>query len=51
MERDTHVRRAEARTHEAPGADLSVWLLLAVVLVLLALALGTWLSLLLPPAL
>jgi hypothetical protein len=51
VERRTHVRRAEARAHEAPGADPAVWLLLAVILVALALALGTGLSLLLPAAL
>jgi hypothetical protein len=40
----------EARAHETPGTDPAVWLLLAVVLVLLALALGTWLALVLPAA-
>ncbi len=51
MERRTDARRSEARAHEAPGVDPAVWLLLAVILVALALALGTALSLLLPPAL
>jgi hypothetical protein len=39
------------RTHEAPGFDPAVGLLLAMVLVLLALVLGTGLFLLLPAAL
>ncbi len=50
MERRTHPHRAQERAQEAPGPDLAVWLLAAVVLVLLALALGTGLSLLLPTA-
>jgi hypothetical protein len=51
MEGHPHTQRAQARAHEAPPTDPSVWLLLAVVLVLLALALGTWLSLVLPATL
>jgi hypothetical protein len=50
MERRTHPQRAQARAQQAPGPDLAVWLLAAVVLVFIALALGTGLSLLLPAA-
>jgi hypothetical protein len=50
MERRTHPQRAQARAQRAPGPDLAVWLLAAVVLVFIALALGTGLSLLLPAA-
>jgi hypothetical protein len=51
VERRTHTRQAVARAHETPGFDPALGLLLAMVLVLLALVLGTGLFLLLPAAL
>jgi cytochrome b len=48
MGQRTHVREAVAQAHEAPGLDPAVGLLLAAVLVLLALAMGTGLYLVLP---
>ncbi len=52
VERQAHTRRpAEARAHERSGPDPAVALLVAVVAVLLALALGTALFVLLPAAL
>jgi hypothetical protein len=51
MERRQRFPHAEVRVHEAPRTDAAVWLLLAAVFVLLALAVGTGLALLLPPAL
>jgi hypothetical protein len=50
MESRTRISRVEARAHETPATDPAAWLLLAVVLVVLALALGTWLALVLPAA-
>jgi hypothetical protein len=50
VERRTPERPPQARAHDAPAADPAVVLLLAAVLVLLALALGTGLYLLLPAA-
>ena len=53
MKRETHRRGAagQARAQERPGTDPAVALLVAVVSVLLALALGTALFMLLPAAL
>ena len=53
MDTQTHVRRGalEARVREAPDIDPSVALLIAIVAVLLALAVGTGLFLLLPATL
>ena len=52
MERQTHRRGAavQARAHDKPGVDPAVALLVAVISVLLALALGTALFLMLPAA-
>ena len=51
MERRTHARHVTVKAHETPGFDPALGLLLAMVLVLLALVLGTGLFLLLPAAL
>jgi hypothetical protein len=51
MGQRTRLPRAEARVHEAQATDAAVWLLVAAVFVLLALALGSGLALLLPSAL
>ncbi len=53
MDAHTQTRRdvVDARVREAPGIDPAAALLIAVAAVLLALALGTGVFLLLPPAL
>jgi hypothetical protein len=51
VERHTHARQAAVKAHETPELDPALGLLLAMVLVLLALVLGTGLFLLLPAAL
>ena len=53
VERQTHRRgaAAQARAQERPGVDPALALLVAVISVLLALALGTVLFLMLPAAL
>jgi hypothetical protein len=52
VEREAHRRGAavQARAQERPGVDLSLALLVAVISVLLALALGTVVFLMLPAA-
>jgi uncharacterized protein HemX len=50
MERQTHARHAAVEARETPGLDPALGLLLAVVLVLLALALGAGLFMVLPAA-
>ena len=52
MERETHRRGAavQARAQERPGVDPALALLVAVISVLLALALGTVVFLMLPAA-
>ncbi len=51
MEQRTHTRQTTVKAYETPGFDPALGLLLAVILVLLALALGTGLFLVLPAAL
>jgi hypothetical protein len=51
MERRAHAHHVMAKAHETPEFDTALGLLLAMVLVLLALVLGTGLFLLLPAAL
>jgi hypothetical protein len=48
VDRATHNRQGTAQVRQRPGIDPALALLVAVVLVLLALALGTTLFLLLP---